>query len=252
MKAFLAAFVAALAIALTSARAMGAGVNLSWNDCGAHGDQLQTFACDTNVGTHTIVGSFVAPAGIVAVSANEVIMDLTSGEAALPGWWQLRTGLCRPASLSGNWDFTGGPFSCYDYWQGGAIGGIAMDPPQANRARIKMVFALPAGDARITSIAEGADVYSFKAVINNAKTTGVGACGGCNAGACIVLNQIKLNQPLPNGPIFITNPAERNFVTWQCPGTMVIIDPGIGTVCQLDCPTPARAKTWGQIKQLYR
>jgi hypothetical protein len=36
-----------------------------------------------------------------------------------------------------------GPFTCYDYWQGGAIGAIQEDAPVGNRVRIKGVFALP-------------------------------------------------------------------------------------------------------------
>ena len=187
---------AAFATPFNSTIATGAGINLSWDDCGSYGVQVRTFACNTNVGVHTLVGSFVTPQGVVAMSANEVVMDMASAAPVLPGWWQLRTGLCRAGSLNGNWDFTGGPFSCYDYWQGGAIGAFAMDPPSGNVARIKAVFALPAGDARITSIAEGTDVYSFKAVINHAKTVGAGACDGCEAGACFVLNSIKLNQPV--------------------------------------------------------
>jgi hypothetical protein len=107
------------------------------------------------------------------------------------------------------------------------------------------------GDPRITSIAQGTEVYSFKAVIENAKTTGLGACGGCEVGACILLNSIKLNQAPPNNGYYISTPAQRQFVTWQCPGEVVITDHG-GTFCNLDCPTPARARTWGQIKQLFR
>ena len=47
--------------------ASAAGFNLGWNDCpsGATYSLLETFACDSNVGFHTLVGSFVAPAGMV-------------------------------------------------------------------------------------------------------------------------------------------------------------------------------------------
>ena len=127
-------------------------------------------ACDTNAGSHTLIGSFVAPPGVDSMSANEVVIDLESASPSLPDWWKMRTGLCRAGSLTWSFDFTGGPFTCYDYWQGGAIGSLQQDPPVGNRARIKGVFALPAGDARITSIAEGTEVYSFKANINSAKT----------------------------------------------------------------------------------
>ena len=251
MKLLIAALAVILATALAPRSAHGSGINLSWDDCGANGTQIKTFACDTNVGLHTMVGSFVAPLGIEAMSANEIVLDLQSTAAAIPAWWQMRTGLCRPQSaLSGNWDFTGGPFSCYDYWQGGAIGAIVMDPPVGNFTRIKGVFALPAGDPRIGYVDERWEVYSFKLRVTNLKTTGAGACIGCEAGACIVLRSIRLNQPAPLSTFEIANPQQRAFVSWQCES---FLDHDRVPNCLFPgCPTPARTQTWGQIKQLYR
>ena len=60
-------------------------INLGWNDCpsGASYALTERFACDTNAGVHTLVGSFVAPAGITAMSANEVVIDMVTASAAL-------------------------------------------------------------------------------------------------------------------------------------------------------------------------
>ena len=229
----------------------GGGLNLGWNDCpsGPTYALLETFACDTNVGVHLLFGSFIPPPGINAMSANQVVIDVQSGGASFAPWWTFGTGLCRPSgSLQSVFDFTNGPFSCYDYWQGGAVGGFfySGSPATANRARIKGVFALPAGDPRITSLPEGLEYYSFKLVINNAKSTGLGACPGCNDEACIVLNMIALNQTPPN-PSFtpVTSPAVAAHVLWQGWSTP---DP------TNQCPTvtPARKQTWGSIKALYR
>jgi hypothetical protein len=233
-------------LSLIAGRAGAAGINLGWNDCpsGATYSLSRTFACDTNIGTHTLVGSFVAPAGIVKMSANEIVIDMQTSGATLPEWWGLRTGLCRFGSLTENWDFTGGPFTCYDYWQGGAIGAIRMfDPPVGNRARIKGVFAIAAGDPRITSVPEGTHVYSFKANISNAKTVGPGSCAGCAAEACIVLRSIRLNQPVPFPQPTLTNPVVAQHVIWQS-----------WTDASGECPqvTPAKKQTWGSIKALYR
>jgi hypothetical protein len=235
--------------------ASAAGFNLGWNDCpsGPTYTLAETFACDTNVGIHTMVASFVAPAGIHQMSANEIVIDMQTGGAALAPWWTMATGQCRPASsLAGNFDFTAGPFTCYDYWQGGAIGGLqwsVFNPPaqgNLNRCRIKGVFALPAGDERITSIPEGLEVYSFKCNVNSAKTTGLGACTGCSDEACIVLNVITINQPAPDPPqVRLTSPAVSQYVIWQGWSTP---DPHNA------CPavTPTRNHTWGSIKALYR
>ena len=243
-------FAALLALSAGSARA--AGVNLGWNDCPVGGTYAtsKTFACNTNSGINTLVGSFVAPAGVIQMSANEVVMDVQTGGATLAPWWAMASGQCRAAaSVAGNFDFTGGPFSCVDYWQAGAIGSLSWSvlPNTTNRCRIKGVFALPAGDARITSIAEGTEIYSFKCNINNAKSAGLGACAGCLDEACIVLNSIRINQPVASGgsAIFIPNPATAQHVIWQA---WTSIDPTQA------CPlvTPTKKQTWGSIKALYR
>jgi hypothetical protein len=236
-----------LALTAGMAFAGAGGLNLGWNDCGGDPSTLnQVFACNTNAASplHTLVGSFMAPSCVNAMSANEVVMDIQSTGAVLPQWWNVRTGGCRvPTSMLGNFDFTAGPFTCLDYWQGGATGGLSEEAPVANRARIKAVFALPAGSPGITGIPEGTEVYSYKCNINNAKTVGLGACAGCQTGVCIVLNSIKINQPVsePCGGKFVSAPAVRNFATWQG---------GIGGDCYQ--ATPAKNTTWGSVKALYR
>jgi hypothetical protein len=226
-----------------SAVASPGGLNLGWNDCGGDPATLnRTFACNTNSGINTLVGSFVTPCCITAMNSNEIVMNLQSASATWPAWWGMATGLCRPSSLSTNFDFTAGFISCIDYWQGGAVGGQLLDQIVGNRARLRAVVALPAGDSRITAIPEGDEVYSYKVNINNQKSVG-GACPGCQTPVCIVLNSIKLVQPpgTPGGDKFVSAPAVRNFATWQ---GVIVFD------CYL--ATPARNTTWGSIKTQYR
>jgi hypothetical protein len=237
-------------LALGAATASAAGINLGWNDCvgGASYSLVETFACNTNAGIHTMVASFVAPAGITAMSGNEITIDMQTSGALLADWWTIGTGQCRPStSLHGDFDFTGGPFTCYDYWQGAALGGLSWSvlPGWTNRCRIKGVYALTAGDPRITSIPEGTHVYSCKIVINNAKSTGSGACAGCGDEACIVMENMSLNQPPPLLTARLGTPATAYHVLWQGWSTP---DP------QQACPavTPAKSRTWGSIKALYR
>jgi hypothetical protein len=237
-------------LVLGAPAASAAGINLGWNDCpsGATYSLLEAFACDTNLGSHTLVGSFVAPPGINAMSANEFWIDMATGSPLLASWWDFGTDQCRHTSLTANLDFTAGPFTCFDYWQAGGGGGFSWSNPfpGSNRGRIRGVFALNAGDPRITSVPEGLEVYSFKLNITNAKSTGLGACGGCTDEACIVLNELTLDQPAPNPPqIRLTNPAVSGHVVWQGWSTT---DP------KNQCPTitPARKQTWGSIKAMYR
>ncbi len=85
-------------------------------------------------------------------------------------------------------------------------------------------------------------------IVIDVQTTGAAhspSCTGCTAGACIVLNSIKINQPVdaPGGSPTLSAPAMRNWVTWL--GGL-----GAGTNCFL--ATPARNRTWGSIQSLYR
>jgi hypothetical protein len=239
-------------LALTVGSAWAAGINLGWNDCpgGVTYLQLKTFACTANTGINTLVGTFVAPAGVVECSANEIVIDLQTNGATLAPWWSLRGSAplgCRSSSMTQSGDFTVAPATCTDYWQGLQSGGVSQDAPVGNRARIKMLEGLPAGNPAITSIPEGTEVYSFKLNINNQKTVGLGSCAGCVDEACIVLNSIAINQPPSSGAltIFVSNPAVSQHAIWQGWSTL---DPTQA------CPliTPAKKETWGSIKALYR
>lgn len=233
---------ALLALSAGLALAGPGGLNLGWGDCeGLPATGARVFACTSNSGSNILTGSFVAPCCVTAMSANEIVVDLQTSGAALSNWWRIGTGQCRPTSISANISF---PATCLDYWALQAT----IAPPNytigvggANRARIKDLVALPAGNAGITSIDEGTETYSFNMVVNNAKSTGLGACSGCLDGACIVLNSIKLNQVVgtPGGDKFVSL-GIRNYVTWQggspdCPGA-----------------TPTQNSTWGSVKALYR
>ncbi len=234
---------ALLGLAAGVASAGGGGLNLGWSDCGGLAGSLnRTFACNTNVGTNTLVGSFIAPCCVTAAASNEIVVDLQSVGATLPLWWAMNSpGGCRAGSLSADFNFTGGPFSCTDYWAGGAFGSISMDPPSGNRARVKMLVTLI--QHAPGPIAEGLEVYSFKMNINNAKTVGTTSCAGCPLGVCVLLNSIKIVQSAsaPGGSKFVTAPAVRSYATWQG---------GISGDCYQ--ATPAKNATWGLIQSLYR
>lgn len=234
------------AVLLASARLVSAGpggLNLGWNDCaGTPATLNQTFVCNTNTGIHTLVGSFMTPCCVTAMTGNEILMNVQSAGASLPAWWQMASGLCRPSSLFSTMDFIAGPFTCFDYWQGQASNGQLLDQIAGNRARIRVVGAVPSGSPAILPITEGTEVYSFKLNINNAKSVG-SPCTGCQTGVCIVLNSINLVQDpaAPGGNKFVSTPAVRNFALWQG---------GTGGDCL--AATPARNTTWGTIKAQYR
>lgn len=234
-------------LALSASVAAASGVNLSWTDCGAAGVQNKTFACTSNTLTGAVmVGSFIPPAGSTAISGEEIVIDLQSASATLPAWWQFKnTGTCRQTAFAINADFTAGPANCTDYWAGQAAGGFSafnpnIVPGALNRARVLAVFAV--APALTGPVDETLEYGAFKITVNGTKTVGATACAGCLDPVCVVLNEVKLTQPVGVGDYRIQNPATRNFLTWQ------------GGVVTGGCPaaTPARNATWGSVKSLYR
>jgi len=234
---------ASLSLFAASAHAQG-GINLSWGDCGAAGVQNKTFACTTNSLTGAImVASVVAPQALDQLNGEESVMTLQTNQATLSPWWQIATGGCRgTTAASVSFDFTGGPFTCTDPWSGGGAGGMNAQPgfDGPNRERIRTIGAIPGS----TAIDGTTEYYVFKITLLGAKTTGTGSCAGCDDGACIVLDMIRLTQPLGVGDFDVYTTLNRSFVQWQ---------PGASSISG-GCPaaTPTQNKTWGSVKSLYR
>ncbi len=215
--------IAALAVvgAMASSALAAPGLNLAWGDCrNGSGTANKDFACNTNSGNNFLFGSFVAPAGVTQMSANEIVIDLTSASGTLPAWWEFKnTGTCRTSALAISFDGTTATGGCSDYWAGQASGGIGaynIGPAGTvtidNHARIVAVGAVPPSalgprmPTRSTSPRIG---------VSNTKTTGTGSCAGCTDPVCIVLNSINVTQPVGLGDFRISDPANGNQVTWQ-------------------------------------
>lgn len=234
---------AMLVFGASMASAQG-GINLSWNDCGAAGTGNATFLCNTNTGLNSAVASFIPPTTLPEYLGLESQVDIRSQNPTLPEWWKHGSGFCRGTNgLGVSFDFTAGPFSCVDFFAGAAAGGFVYEyptsPSNGDRARVRIVCAVPFDNRG--QIDEGVEYYAYKLNLLRSKTTGTGNCAGCSEPVCIVLDNIKLAQPPEqNNDPLVSNPIDRNFVTWQ------VSDP--------TCPasTPTVNKTWGQVKSLYR
>ena len=231
----------ALLVVAAAGPASAAGLNLSWVDCGAAGTLNRTFACDTNVGNHVLVGSFVAPAGLTQVTGIQATVDIDFVSPTVPAWWDFRTGGCRPTNhMIHSANFTAFPGTCLNYFGGAALGaGFVILPPNTpgpDRARIREGWSLLSGSPVIGPIAQDVEAYAFNVTILNTKTAGLGACAGCLTMATITFSDILITQTAgtPNGNKTLTNPANRAFVTWQ------------------DTTVPAKSRTWSSIKSLYR
>ncbi|MBI5170952.1 MAG: hypothetical protein HZA61_15790 [Candidatus Eisenbacteria bacterium] len=238
-------FSSLLLLAFFASTATAAGINLSWNDCGESGVANKTFTCSSNTFVAGLYASYMPPPGTVAITGNEVLVDLQSAGATLPAWWQFKNvGACRQTALSVSADFTAGPTGCADYWSGLASGGVAAYTTPfnaiANRARLFIIYATPV--ALAMPMDDNTEYYSVRISFLGTKTVGPGACAGCIEPVCLVLNQIKLTQPAGVGDYRLQNPLVRNFVTWQ----------GGGPAFQCPGATPTRNTTWGSLKSQYR
>ena len=222
----------------------GQGLNFAWNDCGAAGDHVRSFACNSNVGIDNLYCSYMTDAAPHGASGINFIVDLQSESATLPAWWEVGSQitnppLCRRQSLGANADFVNGPYTCYDPFQGTAVGGIfsyTIGYGGENRARIVGSFAVPATDP--APLEENVEVHAFRLLLSHGKTVGASGCAGCGVAVCLVVTElvVKFGSGLPDR--VITQPILSNFVLWQDSPQL--------------CTVPTRNRTWGAIKSLYR
>jgi hypothetical protein len=247
-------------VALTAgvAAASDGVVNLAWGDCGTFGTASRTFACNSNAGAPGIlVGSYTSFVNLDSLNGNEIVIELqTTSVGQVSPWWQVKnytdaTPGCRNGAASISFDFTAGPFNCFDYWSGQALGGfgIIREPATPNRQRVLGVCAV--GLSQAGPLASNTETYSFKLTINNTKTVGAGACAGCTDGALIVLNSILCTQnpgvaSAVIGDGVLAGPADHSMETL---GTFAQMNGGVPGA---PGPTPTKNTSWGAVKSLYR
>lgn len=250
MRHFLIATVAAIAVLVVAAgvpaRALGAPrAMLAWDRCIENGGTVtRTFACDTNVGSETIVGSFVPPAGVTDMNGLEVVIDmLTTPETAWPDWWAFKnTGACRQSALSMYFDFMSGEgYGCEKLWASGSAGGIAtyMTGYSFNPSRTRLFLLIARPFADVGPVSPDTTYDAFALTLDHSKTVGPGACSGCEAPVCATITSIKWTQPAGLGD-FSHVTAGESLVLWQsavptCPASI-----------------PTRRSSWGALKSLYR
>jgi hypothetical protein len=245
----LVAFLALFALA-PGARAAG-GVSLRWDSCyGDGGVQNKSFACDTNTGSATLVGSFTPGADISQVSGNFIVLDLGFAGATTPQWWWLFFNFvtCRKTSLTFS---RTAPGACVDWTAGQAVGGISaynIGVRGPNTARLAAITAVPPN--ALADLFASQEYFSFSLTIDYQKTVGDGSCAGCASPGCLVTQFINLTTPNTATNRTLSGPAngtDSDWATWQR-GAGVVVGGAVG------CPaaTPTAKRTWGAVKALYR
>jgi hypothetical protein len=145
--------------------------------------------------------------------------------------------------------------NCQDWGSGQAVGGLAaytLGTRGANSARIVGVSAVPL--AALADLVAGHEYFSFQLTINNQKTVGTGACGGCEVSGCIALKSIKLTTPNAANDVTLSYDTAADstsaLAAWQGGA-------GVATSTEADttrCPaaTPKQNKTMNGVRALYR
>jgi hypothetical protein len=233
-------FALPILLVLPSAPARADGVNLAWTDCAGspRGAANMTFNCADDATTFNVVGSFVPPGGISALSAEVASVLVITDKPALPDWWQFDDGGCRSGVLGAQFTFQG-LSGCTNYWGTQTMGAYVYSSTYAHgQGQIRMVAAKPS--TALGMVTPGREYYAFQLTLT---ADGTSRCGGCNEGICVLFEKLELDQPPGYGGDFIiTSAARSNFVSWQGGAASCAAAGGRGTV----------RKTWGHVKGMYR
>jgi hypothetical protein len=241
------------ALLVFSASLASAQVNLSWNNCYGVGLAAanKNYACDgSSVGNpFKLVMSFKNVIEMSAFVGTQCVIDVQTSAPVLPDYWRFSDGECRvgvigyPAPLIGIG--TGAAGACQDVWSdvnsaGGFDWTTGFGGPA--RGRLRTVFARQ--DPRPLAYGTGAIAGVITIDPYGDVDTGDGhVCVGCQVPGCLVLNSVEVFQVAgtpPTDQYAISGGNPQNWVTWQGG------DPScVGA-------TPAKNKSWGSVKALYR
>lgn len=247
----------AVLLAISASTALAGGVNINWSDCfGATPTSSVTFNCAANSGSvGTAWVSIVPDQAMTQVVSTTVVVNITAGGGSLPLWWELQPGGCRAGAGVMDYAATFGAVGCPSIFEQTTDTGI---PPATNADVIGVgnVVAGVGGVDRVRLVAIGAVQPSLAATIDNtteyvvsklaiskAKSTGGVVCAGCNTGAVIVVDEVRIQQPLGVGDQTVVASGGQQSVQYISTASGAIAPPAV---------VPTRGSTWGAVKALYR
>ena len=252
-----------LAAGVAAADGFQSGTRIRWNACYGDGGAInRDFACNTNTGSEQLVCTFTLSAPVDSVYQMDAIVRLAFAGGAVPPWWMFRTaGACRGTSLGASTAAPATASACID-WAEGRDALLTYQPnsfaPYLSQIEVLTPFI---GYAPYDLVA-GQEYFVFSAIINHQKTVGTGSCAGCTLGGCMGFVAARLFRsatgtympvPEPSGDVLVGPiPGDGQAAMWQ--GGAGIAIPNYGGAGYTYCPgaTPARNRTWGDVKALYR
>lgn len=237
------ALVATALVACAPARALAnEQLWLRWFDCDASGVQASVLNCAVPTLPRSLLASACPASSVGQVVGAVLVFDLVADAATLPSWWQLGQGGCRDGRLGADADFSAA-FGCADAWGGAGVALVqayGLRPGGGpNELRFIVSGGVPAANAVLMP---GGEPRALARVVMSLADAPATTCTGCSQGACIVLNSVALVRlpGAPGGDVTLTLPAAdgANYAIWQS-----------GAAC---ASVPARNRSWGQIKAMYR
>ena len=231
--------------------AHAAGVALRWGAC--DGTANRNFACDRSTGSEMLVASFEAPSGVTRLSGMDIYLRISSANGTAPSWWQMvEAGTCRRTSITCSIDLSD-QTACEDVWNGQGAGGIGRFLSGPNGIDFQMAYALPVQN--LQTLSPGQVYGAFKLLVNHQRTTGAGACGGCDTPVCIRLEMIRLEQPNPTEPPMGTPDYQPIYNELN---TSIAGMSGLAQVATWQGGTPdcaaglAKPSTWAELKNRFK
>jgi hypothetical protein len=236
------------------------GLHMKWNGCpnNAAATPTEDFTCDGNF--HQLHGTFSVAASTPGVVAMDGIIDLLYATPDTPAFWQFQSGGCnesglilndsRPvtncvATANTNTLCGAGGGGCDAFITAYAFGSSIGFPP--NRARLLFTLARASTSPVVlaANVAPNAHfAFLFQFFEDNASEIG-GACDGCLTGVSMTWNQAVLyNTNATTGgegiaaSISSADPGSADAHSFSnCPGCGAV---------------STKARSWGQLKSLYR
>lgn len=235
-----------------------AGLDLGWNDCNTSGG-LPNIALDCDgsqsLFSHVAYGNFQANNAVPQFIAMDFVIDVQSTADPLPTFWRFAAGECNNGNLtlaharltkclSGT---VAQPTACFAT---GAqcLNGSAWASQFGGSNRARFVGSIFRDATAPVALAAGTNYFALKFEVFTFGATELGgSCDGCTDPVAIVFNSLLLSG-LSAG---VGTEAQTELVTGSGMGpngACVAANGGDG----LCGATPTQARTWGQVKSLYR
>jgi hypothetical protein len=250
MKALIALLIAlwTAATLLSAGQASAAGLSLTWDLCATNaGAQTnKVFDCSDPSGFAQIFGVFNSPAPVDSAWL-EISIDLQVDAPALPSFWQFNTTTtpwaCNDGLISQSSRPPSSICSAVNPYAVGvgcpAVSRMTYHPGIGGPSRGRVVDSFC---PRMPRVLTGVNYYGFHYDFLMATATEAGSsCDGCTTPAAIVWNSAVLRPDSPAKPtVEITGAG----IVGNCVTVL-----GAASICSA---TPARNRTWGALKSLYR